>query len=251
MKKRNLIGSFLAGILLLPAMAMSVTIPDNDSAGYWGGLFGGGQSFSDVIGNASNEFRVDSMEITTSGSVMTVKLVGPYFGTYDAASYSGDLYISSTGWFVKDKSDPAHFSTDTFITPDEKWNYVVAIPGNRYGKNGWETSNFVGVYTLAADSYMMSVPTYTGNGGRSDQAYKGGYGTYVEGVTYSFDNTSLTFTFETTPLNLGDKVGFHWTMYCGNDVVEGEYARVPEPATMVLLGFGLVGLAVRRGRKER
>ena len=30
-------------------------------------------------------------------------------------------------------------------------------------------------------------------------------------------------------------LGFHWTMQCGNDVIEGA-APVPEPATMLLLG---------------
>ena len=42
--------------------------------------------------------------------------------------------------------------------------------------------------------------------------------------------------------------GFHWGMTCANDVIEGA-APVPEPATMLLLGTGLVGL-VGFGRKK-
>jgi hypothetical protein len=36
--------------------------------------------------------------------------------------------------------------------------------------------------------------------------------------------------------------GFHWSMTCANDVIEGA-ASVPEPAAMLLLGTGLIGIA--------
>ena len=45
--------------------------------------------------------------------------------------------------------------------------------------------------------------------------------------------------------------GLHWTMECANDVIEGSFSPVPEPATVLLFGAGLAGLAVfgrRRGR---
>lgn len=50
----------------------------------------------------------------------------------------------------------------------------------------------------------------------------------------------------------GGGVGLHWTMECGNDYIDVRddtpFTPVPEPATMVLFGMGILGVALRARR---
>ena len=96
------------------------------------------------------------------------------------------------------------------------------------------------------------MPTYGTSLGRSDQAYYGGYGAKVEDAIVTFggigDESYILYEFDKF---LSGDVGLHWTMYCGNDVVEGQVTLVPEPGSLGLLGLSLAGLCVFRRRTVR
>lgn len=50
----------------------------------------------------------------------------------------------------------------------------------------------------------------------------------------------------------GDTVGLHYAVAtCANDYMDGSFTVTPEPATMLLFGMGVAGLAARLRRKNR
>ena len=210
----------LAVVLLAILSAGAVTVSDRTGGAiYWGGKYVNikPSGYGDVIGRRS---AVDQMEVTMDNDIMTVKITGPYFFNYvhnlkrtqDAPP--GDLYISSKGWKV---SGTAPYNKDIFEA-SEGWDYVVSFENKK-------------VYKLKfSDIVMTSALPYVSKY-RAQQAWRGGYGEAIDDAEVILTDQGLSFTFSVRNMTLRSEIGVHWTMKCGNDIIEGS-ALIPPVAVV-------------------
>ncbi len=170
--------------------------------------------------------------------------------------YSGDLALSFDGLAANDSSDPDNYEYAFdfgLLTKNYDGAFVDVGSANGidvaglYSVDGWN-NEMVDQWEDASSPFAMD-----------DGTRKSGY--YVENSMVYGNELGSYYRYFALDLNqiLGTgwtefDLAAHWTMSCGNDVIAGsvEIAPVPEPATMLLFGTGLVGLAgVARKRKMK
>jgi PEP-CTERM motif len=215
----------------------------------------------DIIGDA-NSFDIDRMDVTIdrAAGTLSVKIATQWYDPtsngvfnfgegYDVRS--GDLLISTNGW--------APFGAAPYDADDasngEAWEYVFDTTNSNIYGGAFGISNtqdeMVGplVGTDGNNAYRDNQETR-----RTDGGTQTGSGT----VTWSLagDNSIAFVQYDLTLAALGIdpdgpiNLGFHWTMTCGNDVIEGGVDggpgnEVPEPGIVLLFGLGLLGLGLR------
>lgn len=256
------------------AYAGSFTIDDSTGAtSYWGGniVYKDSSNIAisypgwlDVHGDPNN-YGVDSLSVTVTSTSLTAIVTGPFFGFVNNTATNlhdirpGDLFFSNDGWHPN--STYSHYASDNAAT-GERWEYVISMGDNTTASG----SGSINLYTvdLAGDIvFPEEVLTYLDTAAyRTGQEYKYnkaqdqmslGIGTWnITGnsLTYYLDLTTVSGTTLADLFKNDGELGVHWGMTCGNDVIEG-VGTVPEPATMILFGTGILGLAGISRRKNK
>jgi hypothetical protein len=269
--------SLLAACLLLASHAGFSQFVDDV---YWGGTptSNANQYKADVIGETS-VFGLTSSQVTYNSGTdsLLVEIRGNYF---DDILYNrtnkllgtsmGDLFISTNGlaW----NSPFADTLGDYYGSGIETaWDYAVRL--GTYDNSTGQLNPFKAgdnandpmsatIHAITNPATQIELSHININGiYRSNQEVRiQNQGASIGGASWYFSDDASLLAIQIPaassflPTN-GGAVGFHWTMTCGNDVIEFDYLfpaevpPIPEPTTIGLIG--LLGMAAYLRLRKR
>ncbi|HID96772.1 MAG TPA: PEP-CTERM sorting domain-containing protein [Thermodesulfobacteriaceae bacterium] len=242
-----------AGFFFMSLNAWAYTIDDN----YTGASpTGSGWQGADVIGYAGY-FDSDRIEVTYNGSWIYIDVYSRYLDNIGQFQTElGDLFLATGGW---NPYGDQPYVNDNYNNTGTNWNYALVLDNHLPGAG--QISGSFELFSFDQGSPVLSwAPAgYIYRDGQLVQFQPDANAAALAVGLWSINNLggqdeddhlrfALNYSFGEIP-----ELAIHWAMSCGNDVVEGSVpaAPVPEPATVLILGSGLLGLGSLRKRQRK
>jgi hypothetical protein len=264
------------------AAATNITIADTNVGS--GAFFGGGPFNAGSEDNETEPGTISNQDWDLEGmffddTTLTLTLVGGWDfinGRTSGVNYrSGDIFLSTDGAPLYGATAPTGAVIGRDQMSEYGYEYVIDVD---WATGLWQVYDGDTVTLVTNDgiaSLQDSNPWRRASGGNALFGAEGDIGDYDGGGDgqYAFNNAQAGAGFAGTTHNAvtfdmswlanlfpdtDPTVYFHFTEECGNDNLMGRITSlpppitvVPEPASMALLGVGLLGLVVTRARKKR
>ena len=256
---RSSLMASLLGTLLFASSASAVTTTIND--GYHGGTANNPFWLNQDIVGLAEHWDISKMDVSINeDGQFVISIFSQYFDNVGRLGVElGDLFMSIDGW------NP--FGTGPYDNDDasngEDWEIVAVLDdhGEAAPDSGTSYLGQSGVLDLyrvnTANIELSNLPGHDYRVGQevqynpdNQQAFTQGRWRIVDIANDPYDVLQLAFNLGPDFVERFTSFGFHWSMTCGNDVIEGA-ADVPEPATVALMGMGLLGMLPRVKRAKK